>query len=69
MVFLGVAFICIGVLGEAVSGTWFEQFFNPAYPQNAPRWDDERIKIRLGRLTLCLGVVLLVLGGLRELLA
>lgn len=69
MAFLGVAFIAIGVLGEALMGTWFEEFFNPAYPQNATRWDGERIKLGLGRLMLCLGVVLLALSGVRQLFA
>lgn len=69
MAFLGVFFFTFGVLGEAILGTRFEEFFNLAYPHGADRWNDYRLKVRLSRLMLCLGVVLLVLSGVRQLIA
>jgi hypothetical protein len=65
--FLGVVFVLIGVLGEAFSGNWFEGFLDPRYPRDLPAWDDEVIKSRLGRLTLCVGVVLAMVGAVAEL--
>lgn len=60
---LGVAFTLVGVLAEFVRGRRFEAFFDLSYPQTADRWNAYRVNVQLSRLTLCLGVVLLVLDA------
>lgn len=63
MAFLGVTFTLVGVLAEFVRGTRFEAFFDLSYPQTADRWNAYRVNVQLSRLTLCLGVLLLVIDA------
>jgi hypothetical protein len=69
VLFLGIAFFAVGAAGEALSGTWFEDFLDPRYPRDRGPWwrGDDVIKIRGGRLFFWLGLVMTVVGGIAEL--
>lgn len=69
VLFLGIAFLAIGIAGEALSGTWFEDFFDPRYPRGTgDLWRNGYvINVRGGRLYFWLGLVLTVIGGIAKL--
>ena len=70
MLFLGIAFLAMGVAGEALRGTWFEDFLDPRYPRGAgpPWWRDSYVvNVRGGRLFIWLGLGMTILGAVEEL--
>ena len=66
---MGIGFLAIGIAGEALRGTWFEDFFDPRYPRDAGDWwrGGDVINIRGGRLFFWAGLALTVIGGIAEL--
>jgi hypothetical protein len=65
---LGLALTTFGVAAELLGGTMFRRFFDPTYPPARVPHDDVRIKVRLARIGLIVGVLLLLLSLVRAVL-
>ena len=65
---LGLVLVVMGVVGEATTGTWFREFFNPEFPRGFRPWSDFRHRVLAQRVMLCVGVLLIGWGGITELI-
>ena len=66
---LGLILIGIGVVGELVSGARFRRFFHPTYALGRHRERGEPDKALADRLTLYLGLAVLLVWAIREMVA
>lgn len=65
LLYVGVAFVAVGVLGELLGGTMFRSFFNwKNYPPRGPHGGgtDFRISTIGGRVYLLAGLAMAIIG-------